>query len=135
MTENKMIEINKTIMDFVNWDENSMLDRQQRIPYIRSMLISEVQKLLMERIDLKSKMDKIARDKFIYYSTQYNRKLSAKEINDVYIPQDEDYSQLCEKVSILEEYVKILDRHIDNLKDMGFSISTRMKFIQFQNGN
>lgn len=130
----KLDELFEEIKNDLELNVSNLGEKQYKIPNLHSKYLKLYfdQKKLLNTLN--AKLSKLYKDKYYYYTHDYDYKLeNQKEIN-FHIYSDEEYSTLNLKVDNQKLLVDCLERTLNRVQYMSKDVSNILDYLKYVNG-
>lgn len=116
-------------------NKNNIIEKNLLIPKLYNKYLNIYNKELKLYKDYLLLKDKTYGELFHYYKFDYHIKLDKKTDIDPYINNDIKFNKICYKLNNQEIYIKWIEKILDNIKQMGYSIKNFIEYQKFLNGS
>jgi len=134
MDEKEFRILQEKVNDDVNIDKNNVLNKSLIVPKLYSyysQIFSEQLKIFR---NMSLEKEKVYGQLYHYYKHEYQFKLDKRTDIEPYIFKDDKWCSLMKNFNDQEVIVKYLEKVLDAVKSMGFSIKNYVDYRKFLEG-
>jgi len=135
MTEKEFQKLQENINNDLNLTKSNILEKSIEIPKLYTKYLNIYNKELRIFKEYSLLKDNTYGKLYHYYKFEGEFKLDKKTEIEPYIKSNEKYLKICYKLNNIEIYCKHLEKILESIKQMGYSIKNFIEYKKFLSGN